>query len=112
LAALNQRLAQLKLRAAGPAEMPEASLTRLKPIELDYPGEALRKNLEGWVEVSYVVTAEGRVTAVKVLNSSPAGVFDAAATRALSRVRYKPVMQGGKAVAVTSKLRIAFRMTK
>jgi len=114
LATLNQRLAQLKLAAAaaGPQEMSEGSLTRLRPIELDYPGEALRKNVEGWVEVAYVVTVEGKVTAVKILNSSPAGVFDAAAARALSRVRYKPVMQGGKAVAVTSKLRIAFRMTK
>ncbi len=113
LAALNQRLAQLKLAAAaGPQEMSEASLTRLRPIELDYPGEALRKNVEGWVELSYVVTAEGKVTAVKVVNSSPAGVFDAAATRALSRVRYKPLAQGGKAVAVSTKLRIAFRLTK
>jgi len=113
LTALNQRLAQLKqaAAAAGPPEMTEASLTRLKPIELDYPSEALRKNIEGWVELSYVVSTEGKVTAVKVLNSSPAGVFDAAAARALGRVRYKPMMQGGKATAVSTKLRIAFRVS-
>jgi TonB family protein len=114
LTSLNQRLAQLKQAAAagGPPEMAEASLTRLRPIELDYPSEALRKNIEGWVELSYVVSAEGKVTTVKVLNSSPAGVFDAAAAKALGRVRYKPVMQGGKATAVSTKLRIAFRVSK
>jgi TonB family protein len=114
LTSLNQRLAQLKqaAAAAGPLEMTEASLTRLKPIELDYPTEALRKNVEGWVELSYVVSAEGKVTTVKVLNSSPAGVFDTAAAKALGRVRYKPVMQGGKATAVSTKLRIAFRVSQ
>jgi protein TonB len=114
LTSLNQRLAQLKqaAAAAGPLDMTEASLTRLKPIELDYPSEALRKNIEGWVELSYVVSAEGKVTTVKVLNSSPAGVFDTAAAKALGRVRYKPVIQGGKAIAVSTKLRIAFRVSK
>jgi TonB family protein len=114
LTSLNQRLAQLKQAAAtaGPPEVTEASLTRLRPIQLDYPNEALRKNIEGWVELSYVVSAEGKVTTVKVLNSSPAGVFDAAAAKALGRVRYKPVTQGGKATAVSTKLRIAFRVSK
>jgi outer membrane biosynthesis protein TonB len=47
-----------------------------------------------------------------VLDSSPAGVFEAAATRALSRLRYKPMLQGGKPIAVVTRLRIAFRLAK
>jgi TonB family protein len=112
LAALNQRLAQLKLPTAGTPQVQEASLTRVKGIELDYPREALRGSVEGWVDVSYTVTAEGKVTTVKVLDSSPHGMFDAAATKALTRVRYQPMMQGGKAIAVSTKLRIAFRLSK
>jgi protein TonB len=111
LTALNQRLAQLKQSAAGPQEVLEASLTRAKPIELDYPSDALRRNIEGWVDVSYVVTAEGKVTAIRVVDASPKGVFDAAATRALARTRYKPPTQGGKSLAVSTKLRISFRVT-
>jgi TonB family protein len=112
LAALNQRLAQLKLTAAGAPEVLEASLTRIKGIALDYPTDALRRSVEGWVDVSYMVTAEGKVTTVKVLDSSPRGVFDAAATKALLRVRYQPMTQGGKSIAVSTKLRIAFRLAK
>jgi TonB family protein len=112
LAALNQRLAQLKLTTAGPPEVLEASLTRTRAIELDYPADALRRSVEGWVDVTYVVTAEGKVTTIKVLDSSPKGVFELAATRALQRVRYKPAAQGGKSSAVSTKLRISFRMTK
>jgi periplasmic protein TonB len=112
LAALNQRLAQLKLATTGTPEVLEASLTRVKGIELDYPTEALRRSIEGWVDVSYTVTAEGKVTTVKVLDSSPRGMFDAAAAKALTRVRYQPMTQGGKAIAVSTKLRIAFRLSK
>jgi TonB family protein len=112
LGALNQRLAQVKLAAAGMPNVTEAALTRVKKIELDYPEEALRKNVEGWVDLSFVVTAEGKVTTVKVLGSSPMGVFDAAATKALSRLRYKPMTQGGNPIAVGTQLRIVFRLSK
>jgi TonB family protein len=111
LAPLNQRLAQLKLTATGPQEVLEASLTRAKAMELDYPADALRRGVEGWVDVSYVITAEGKVTTIKVLDSSPKNVFDVAATRALARMRYKPATQGGKSIAASTKLRISFRLS-
>jgi outer membrane biosynthesis protein TonB len=37
-------------------------------------------------------------------------MFDTEATRALSRLRYKPTMQAGKPIAVNTKLRIAFKL--
>ena len=112
LTTLDQRLAQAKLASAGPPEVTEGDLTKVKALELEYPVGALSKGVEGWVSVSYTVTAEGKVTGVKVLDSSPAGVFEAAATQALSRVRYKPMLQGGKPIVVVTRLRIAFRMAK
>ena len=109
---LKERLAQMKLAGAGAPQVVEASLTRIKGIDLDYPGDALRKNIEGWVELSFTVTAEGKVANVTVLASSPRGIFEAAAAKALSRARYKPFLQDGKAVAAGSKVRIAFRLSK
>jgi TonB family protein len=112
LTTLNQRLAQTKLASAGPPEVTEGDLTKVKALELEYPDRALAKGVEGWVSISYMVTTEGKVTGMKVLDSSPAGVFEAAATQALSRVRYKPMLQGGKPIIVATKLRIAFRVAK
>jgi TonB family protein len=113
LDALNARLAQVKLTAAGAMpEVAEASLARVKAFELNYPAEALRKNVEGWVELAFVVGADGKVAQIKVLNASPAGMFDTAAAKALSHARYKPVVQGGKPISVSTKLRIAFRLSK
>ena len=112
LAALTQRLAQTKQATSRMPEVGEATLTRIKGIQVDYPPDALRKNVEGWVELEYVVTADGKVASITVVDSNPPGVFDAAATRALSRVRYKPVLQGGKPAAVGTKIRIAFKLSK
>jgi TonB family protein len=111
LTALNQRLALLKQSSGGTPDVIEATLTRLKQIELDYPEAALRKNTEGWVDLSFMVTADGKVSNVKVLGSNPAGVFDSAASRAISRLRYKPTVVAGKPIGVNTKLRIAFRMS-
>ncbi len=102
----------MKTADAGAPEVVEATLTRGQGIELDYPESALHKEIEGWVDLSYAVTAEGKPTKITVLGSSPAGVFESAATRAIARVRYKPPLQGGKPIAVTTKLRIAFRVSK
>jgi TonB family protein len=112
LAPLNQRLALLKASADGPPVVTEASLSRIRAIELDYPEDALRKGIEGWVDLSFQVTTDGKVTKIAVLDSSPPKVFDSAASRALARVRYKPVLQGGKPIVVNAKLRIVFHMQK
>jgi TonB family protein len=115
LNALNDRLAQLKLAVAtvaGAQEVTEASLTRIRDITLDYPAEAERKNIEGWVEMSYVVGTDGKVGKIEVLKSSPAGIFEKAAEKAIARARYKPVLRGGKPIAVTTKIRIVFHLAK
>ena len=112
LATLTQRLAQMKQATPAMPEVAEGTLTRVKGIQVDYPPDALLKNVEGWVELEYVVTADGKVASITVVDSFPARVFDAAAIRALSRVRYKPVLQGGKPAAVGTKIRIAFKLSK
>ena len=112
LATLTQRLVQMKQPTPGMQEVAEATLTRVKGVQIEYPPDALRKNVEGWVELEYVVTSDGKVASITVVDSNPTGVFDAAAVRALSRVRYKPVLQAGKPAAVGTKIRIAFKLSK
>jgi TonB family protein len=108
---LNERLRVAKLFAAsGPKEVAEASLTRTRKLEIDYPRNALENRIEGAVEIGYTVTAKGVVSDIKVLDSNPSGIFEKAATDAVSRVHYKPVLEEGKAVAVTTKMLVKFRL--
>jgi protein TonB len=96
----------------GPQEVAEASLTRTRTLDIEYPMSALSNRTEGTVEVAYIVTAKGAVSGLKVLDSSPPGIFDKAAASAVARLRYKPVLNGGKPVAVSTKMLVIFRLAK
>ena len=61
------------------------------------------------MELGYTVTAKGAVADIKVLDSNPPGVFEKAASNAVARLRYKPVLEDGKAVAVATKMLVKFR---
>jgi len=109
--ALAQRLRLAKTEpSAQPSEVPEASLTRIRKLDVEYPETALEKKIEGTVELGYTVTAKGAVADVKVLDSNPSGVFENAASRAVSRLHYKPPLEGGKPTAVHTKLLVIFRL--
>jgi TonB family protein len=112
LDALNDRIRQKKAARGDVLQMPEQSLTRLNKLDVQYPVRALQTNVEGWVELGYTVGPDGAVTNVKVLNAVPPRVFEASASRAVSHLRYQPVVQGGKAIAVATQVRIVYRVPK
>jgi TonB family protein len=112
LDALNDRIRQRKPVAGEVLQMPEQSLTRANKLDVQYPTRALQTSIEGWVELSYTVAPNGSVTNVKVVNSMPAKVFDASAIKAVSHLRYQPVVQAGKAIAVGTQVRIVYRVPK
>jgi TonB family protein len=93
-------------------QMPEQSLTRVNKLDVQYPSRALQNNIEGWVELAYTVGPDGKVSNLKVLNATPPKTFESSASNAVSRLRYQPVIQGGKAISVGTQVRIVYRVPK
>jgi TonB family protein len=112
LDAFNEKLRQRIAAAGDLPQVPEQSLTRLGKLEPQYPSRALMANIEGWVEIGFTVSSNGSVTDVKIVNAMPAKTFEAAAIKAVSRLRYQPVMRDGRAIAVGTQIRIVFRVPK
>jgi TonB family protein len=112
LDAMNDRIRQKKAAGGDVLQMPEQSLTRRNKLDVQYPARALQSNIEGWVEIGYTVGPDGSVSNIKVLNSTPTGTFDASASRAVSRLKYQPVVQNGKPIAVGTQVRIVYRVPK
>ena len=112
LDALNDRIRQRKAGGGDVLQMPEQSLTRLNKLDVQYPPRALQANVEGWVEIAYTVGPDGSVSNVKVLNATPPRTFESSASKAVSHLRYQPVIQGGKAIAVGTQVRIVYRVPK
>lgn len=112
LDALNDQLRQKKAAAGERPQVPEQSLTRLNKLEIAYPYRAMQAGTEGWVELGYTVKADGTVANVHTVSASPANTFDQAATKAVGKLKYQPVIQGGRATAVDTQVRVVFRIPK
>jgi periplasmic protein TonB len=109
--ALAQRLRSARTAASGGLrEVTESSLTRLRTLDVEYPAGALQKKIQGTVELGYVVNVKGAVSDIRVLDANPSGIFETAATKAISRLRYKPSIDDrGKPIAVSTKMLVIFR---
>lgn len=77
-----------------------------------YPYQAARRGIEGWVRVSFKVTETGTVKDVVVLESDPPGMLDRAAIKAVYRWRFKPRMVNGSAVAGRAEQVVEFKLNK
>jgi TonB family protein len=87
-----------------------ASLPRRREIAAVYPREALLGNVAGWVDLEFVITAEGVPTNIAVKAAEPARVFDTAATQALRQWRFEPIMRNGAPQSRRATLRMEFKL--
>ena len=82
-------------------------IVRVAPV---YPSRALSRGLEGFVDMSFTVTATGTVKDPIVLQST-SSMFERAATRAVIKFKYKPRVVDGIPVEVPGvKTRITFEL--
>lgn len=64
-----------------------------------YPGRALARGLEGYVDVHFDVSATGATENIQVMNAQPKGIFENAAVAAVKRWKFRPKSIKGRAVA-------------
>ena len=82
-------------------------IVRVAPI---YPARALSRGIEGYVDMSFTVTATGTVKDPIVMFST-SSLFDRAASRAVLKFKYKPRVVDGQPVEVVGvKTRITFKI--
>lgn len=82
-------------------------IVRVAPV---YPARALSRGLEGFVDLSFTVTATGTVKDPIILQSSST-LFERAALRAVLKFKYKPRVVDGVPVEVPGvKTRISFQI--
>lgn len=80
---------------------------KMKPI---YPYRARRLNINGSVEVKFLVDENGYVSNIKILKSRPAGIFDKSVLKALPSWKFSPGKVRGHAVSTWVVTTIEFKM--
>lgn len=95
---------QRQAAAAAKGRFDPNPVYRAKPA---YPPGARASKTEGYVVVSYSVSASGAVSNVRVVSASPPGVFNGVTVSAVQQWRFKPSAQGaqGRRTTIRFKLR-------
>ncbi|HHD79807.1 MAG TPA: energy transducer TonB [Epsilonproteobacteria bacterium] len=75
---------------------------------MEYPASAMKKHIKGYVIINMLINKDGSVEVAKVISSSPAGVFDAAALRGIRNWRFSPGKYKGRPVQVWAKQKVRF----
>ncbi len=88
-------------------DVPPVAIHRPAPR---YPLAARRRNLTGEVRVRFLVDESGHVKSVRIVDSSPSGVFDEAVRDAVSRWQFRPGRFQGRAVPVWCETSVVFRL--
>ena len=94
---------------APPFEVGPKNLVPLYRTAPVYPVRAEEAGTQGWVMVRYAVGPDGRATKLRVVESQPAGVFDAAALAAVSQwIFRRPIRNGRPTTSLGHFVRLTF----
>jgi protein TonB len=91
---------------AGLSDRDPLPLVRVEP---QYPPQAARRGLEGWVHVRFTITTAGSIKDAVVVKSSH-GVFERPALQAVAKWKYQPQTKDGKPVEAQSETVLRFEM--
>lgn len=76
----------------------------------EYPDQAKRQNLEGFVLVKILVGASGELVKSEIIESEPQGVFDRSVLDSLSTWKFVPGLQKGEQVAMWLTQKVRFQL--
>lgn len=88
----------------------DSDVIPLVRMSAQYPQRAIRQKIEGYVTARLQINAEGTVDNVEIVEAQPRGVFEREAVRALYRYKFKPKMEGGKALEQQAIQTIEFKL--
>lgn len=88
----------------------DGDIIPLQRIAPQYPRDAARARINGWVQLEVLVNADGSVRSAKVLEAQPKGLFEATAVAAVLRWKFKPKIVNGTPVAQRGSQRIDFNI--
>lgn len=91
-----------------PAVVNASTLTRIRYVQPNYPPSARDRGIEGWVDVQFVVRADGTVGEANVIGAQPTGVFEQSALDAVRHWRYQPAGRDGQGLEQRATIRLRF----
>jgi protein TonB len=99
-------------KLGGGGGMFDGDLLPLQRIPPQYPRDAARAGVTGWVQLEVLVNADGSVRSARVTDAKPKGLFEAAAVAAVLRWKFKPKVVNGQPVEQRGSQKIDFGLNQ
>jgi periplasmic protein TonB len=99
-----------QMGSGGGASLFDGDIIPLQRIPPQYPRDAARNGITGWVQLEVQVNPDGSVRNARVLDAKPKGLFEAAAVQAVLRWKFKPKMVNGAPVEQKGAQKIEFNL--
>lgn len=96
--------------SAPAAAVPPAEPVLVRVVQPDYPGEARVRGIEGWVDLSFVVSPGGDVLEPRVEDSSMKHLFARPALNAVRQWKYAPRAVAG--ASERTRVRVQFKLNE
>ncbi|MBC3766185.1 energy transducer TonB [Neptunicella marina] len=91
----------------------EGLATPIVRVEPNYPIDALRNGVSGYVTLRFDISESGTVQNIQITDAEPKRVFDREARRALAKWKYKPRVENGVALTQPNqKIMLTFDLQK
>jgi TonB family protein len=107
---LQQQVDDARAQAAANTVIQAALLPRRREVPANYPLDARRNGIEGWVDVEFTITPSGDTADLSVREADPREVFEKAALDAVKHWKFEPIIKNGEAIAQRAVLRVRFTM--
>ncbi len=108
--AIAQTVIIAKVIKMGPGKDPQPTY---RPDESPYPIALAKDRVEGDVDLSFSLDADGKPGGIKVIKATPRNVFDQAAIDHLQKWRFTPFIENGQPVSSTGHhYLLGFRMPR
>ncbi|MDY6943683.1 MAG: TonB family protein [Pseudomonadota bacterium] len=88
----------------------ETNVVPTMHVPPQYPIRARLDRIEGYVDVAFTITKQGRVTDIEVLRAEPPNVFERSALMALRQWRFEPRYRDGRPVEIRAMQRFEFQL--
>ncbi|MBN1904051.1 MAG: energy transducer TonB [Deltaproteobacteria bacterium] len=92
----------------GEVDQPPRAVIKNQP---DYPYRARRLNLDGDVDIKFLVDKDGKVSRLEIIRATPPGIFDQSVIDTVSQWRFEPGMIKGNRVNTWMVTTIEFRIS-
>jgi protein TonB len=90
-------------------DSPLMPLVKLPPI---YPIRATRRGIEGFVTVEFLVTDQGLVREITIIEAEPENIFDKSVIQCVSHWKFRPGTLDGIPVATLARTTIRFKLER